>query len=493
MLAFAAGAGSQLRAQGDYSDFVKDLKKEYNSFLDSAKNDYKSFRDKANNDYAAFLSEKEWVPAVLKKPVPRPVLRDNTVPPTVRPYVPAPDTIVSRPLPVREDVKPVAPPVKIEPVSPIVPVIPAENLRNKTFTLFGTRFNVPVPDVNISDMRPDEKSVGETWRRLSRVRGLDTSIASLLKQRDERNLCDWIFYKMAVELAESLCPGDFNASQLLAAYILNQAGYAARLALDTLGGKVYTLVGCDNIIYYQPYYTVGNVKYYPFADLQSARIVSADFPGTRPMSLMIPREPQLEFVASKPLKLAAVHYPDVSATYTINKNLLGFYDTYPSSGLQDSPSSKWTFYGSAPMSESVRNSLYPVLSKAIEGKSQRDAANILMDFCESIPYAYDNEVWGRDRAFFPDESLYYLKADCEDHALLFVRLVRDLMGLDVAVLDYPRHLAAAVHFTEDVPGDYIISDGRKWVVCDPTIFYAGVGTTMRGMDNTKCRLVRLAR
>lgn len=482
-----------LRAQNDYSDFVRDLKKDYNSFLDSARHEYTDFRDKANGEYAAFLSETEWVPAVMKKPVARPVLRDNTVPPPVRPYTPAPDTVVSRQVPLGEVVTPVAPPVRIEPVSPIVPVVAPDDLRKMAFTLFGTRFTVPAPEVNLSDMRPEEKSVGDCWRRLSRIRGLDTSIAELLRQRDERSLCDWIYYKLSVQLAESLCPGDFSGSQLLAAYILNQSGYAARLALDTMGGKLYALVGCDNVIYYQPYYTVGAVKYYPFSDLKSARIVSADFPGTRPMSLMIPREPRLDFAASQPLSLAAVHYPDVKASYTINKNLLGFYDTYPSSGLQDDPTAKWTFYGSAPMSESVRKSLYPVLSRAIAGKSQRDAANILMDFCESIPYAYDNEVWGHDRAFFSEESLYYLKGDCEDHALLFVRLVRDLMGLDAALLDYPRHLAAAVHFTEDVAGDYIMSDGRKWVVCDPTIFYAGVGITMRGMDNARCRLVKLAR
>ena len=70
-----------------------------------------------------------------------------------------------------------------------------------------------------------------------------------------------------------------------------------------------------------------------------------------------------------------------------------------------------------------------------------------MKFVETFEYKLDSEMWGvADRAFFPDETLHYPYRDCEDGAILFTRLVRDLLGLPSALVYYPGHLAAAVAF-----------------------------------------------
>lgn len=109
-----------------------------------------------------------------------------------------------------------------------------------------------------------------------------------------------------------------------------------------------------------------------------------------------------------------------------------------------------------------------------------------------FPYGYDEEIWHRERSFFMDESWYYPESDCEDHAIHFSRMVRDLMGLDAVLLYYPGHLASAVAFTDgSANGDYVMKNGKKYIVCDPTIFYSNVGTTMRGMNNSEAILVDL--
>ena len=95
---------------------------------------------------------------------------------------------------------------------------------------------------------------------------------------------------------------------------------------------------------------------------------------------------------------------------------------------------------------------------------------------ESIfKYEYDDNVWGHDRAFFGEESLFYPFCDCEDRSILLSHLVRDLVGLDVVLVYYPGHLAMAVDFKEDVDGEYYMYDNRKFVVCDPTYIGASVG------------------
>ena len=109
----------------------------------------------------------------------------------------------------------------------------------------------------------------------------------------------------------------------------------------------------------------------------------------------------------------------------------------------------------------------------------------------AFEYKLDDEVWGGDRPFFADETLYYPYCDCEDRSILFSRMVRDLLGLDVVLVYYPGHLAAAVGFNEEVKGDYIVVRGRKFVICDPTYIPAPVGKTMPGMDNSVAKAIIL--
>ena len=110
-----------------------------------------------------------------------------------------------------------------------------------------------------------------------------------------------------------------------------------------------------------------------------------------------------------------------------------------------------------------------------------------------LEYEYDDKVWGHDRAFFAEESLYYPYSDCEDRSILFSRLVRDLLGLDVALVYYPGHLATAVCFKNDVTGDAMMIGGRRFVVCDPTYIGAPVGAQMPNLQHEKAQAIVLER
>ena len=104
---------------------------------------------------------------------------------------------------------------------------------------------------------------------------------------------------------------------------------------------------------------------------------------------------------------------------------------------------------------------------------------MLIDFVQTgFDYKTDNDQFGYERPLFPDESFYYPYCDCEDRSILFACLVRELMGLDVVLLHYPKHLATAVRFKEEVNGDYLMIDGVKYVICDPTYIGARIGMCM---------------
>jgi hypothetical protein len=153
---------------------------------------------------------------------------------------------------------------------------------------------------------------------------------------------------------------------------------------------------------------------------------------------------------------------------------------------------RWAMYANTPMSAQAKNTLYPSLRQAIAGKSSYEAVSRLLNFVQTaFEYEYDDKVWGGDRAFFAEETLYYPYCDCEDRAILFSRLVRDLVGLKVVLIYYPGHLAAAVQFDNSVTGDYVTLNGRRYVVCDPTYIGAPVGKSMPNLNNSQAKVILL--
>ena len=81
----------------------------------------------------------------------------------------------------------------------------------------------------------------------------------------------------------------------------------------------------------------------------------------------------------------------------------------------------------------------------------------MIDFVQrAFQYKVDDEQFGEERTLFANETLYYPYSDCEDRSLLYATLVRDLLGLDVVLLDYPEHIATAVKFNQDIDGDYML-------------------------------------
>ena len=182
----------------------------------------------------------------------------------------------------------------------------------------------------------------------------------------------------------------------------------------------------------------------------------------------------------------------VTASVCVNKNLIDFFNTYPQACFNGNQTTRWAAYANTPIEQSVKDMLYPPLRKTISSMNEHDAVGILLNWVQTaFEYGYDDQIWGGDRAFFAQETLYYPYCDCEDRAILFSHLVRDLLGLDVVLLYYPGHLATAVAFNTDVNGDYLTWQNRKYVVCDPTYINAGVGRTMPGMNNQQAQVIAL--
>lgn len=377
--------------------------------------------------------------------------------------------------------------------SPISPVqeVPDNSPQYLTFSYLGTALQVRKPqggNVNLSGT--SENAVADAWERLCDPR-FNNLIIDCVRLRSSLKLCDWAYLMMLQALGNSFCSTNANEATLLMAYIFSQSGYKMRLGQS--GGKLQMLYASQHNVYNTPYYNCDGEKFFAMSkDSGQIQINSARYPKEQSLSLWVANEPQVSFTATPVRTLTSKRYPEMSVQVSENKNLMLFFNSYPTSEVGGNFMTRWAMYANTPICQESRSELYSQLRRFIDGRSQLEAVERLLNWVQTaFVYEYDDKVWGGDRAFFPDETLFYPYCDCEDRSILFTRLVRDLLGLKCILIYYPGHLASAVCFTEDVSGDYILQNGSKFVVCDPTYIGASVGHTMPDMDNTSAKVIVL--
>lgn len=451
--------------------------------------DFENFRRQCNEEYADFM-ENAWrqFHGLLPKVPP---IKDKPVPPM--PYDGGgEEEIEDKQLPY-VDIVPIAPPApQPKPVEPIKEQ-PQPVEERFAFRFYGTEGRVRLDNsLRFSLNGIGENHVADAWRQLSAERKLDNVIRDCLELRIRHGLCDWAYLQMLQELGAQFCGADTNEATLLTAYLYCQSGYKMRLGRGK-SGRLYLMVASRHSIYGIPYFQIAGEDYYPLGYSEDGLyICEASFPKEQPLSLWIAQETKLADRPSDIRTLKSERWPQVTATVQGNRNLIDFYNSYPTSQVGENFMTRWAMYANTPLAQGVKESLYPSLRSAIQGKSPHEAANMLLNFVQTaFVYEYDDKVWGDDRAFFAEETLYYPYADCEDRSILFSRLVRDLLGLKVVLVYYPGHLATAVHFTDHVTGDYILLNGQRFTVCDPTYIGAPVGATMPDMDNSGAKVILL--
>lgn len=482
-------------AQDIDNDFLDDGG-DFESFRQSIHKDFESFRQKINEEFADFMRN-PWKEFKEERPVPKP--KEDVVPPVIVPKdEPAPVNPTPKPIPFEDVVpapKPTPQPKPIEPIEeiPTPPVAPVQP--TVSFSFFGTTDKVRFDKSDVVRLTSlSENAIADAWLKLSEE-PYTNLLYDCLSLRQTYKLCDWAYLQMLREVSETLCGRGTNESVLLMAYAYCQSGYQMRMAVD--GTKLRLLVASKHHIYDIPYYKVDNVNYYPFLRNgetinNTVRICSVAYPKEKAMSLLVSSAQEFAANYKGQRTIKSSRYPNAIANVKVNQNLISFYNTYPTSMVDDNFMTRWAMYANTPMAKDVSSQLYPQVKKWISGKGQLEAANIILNWVQTgFEYEYDDKVWGGDRAFFAEESLNYPYCDCEDRSILFTRLVRDLLGLKCILVYYPGHLASAVCFTEPVNGDYIQLNGRKYIVSDPTYIGASVGMTMPNMDNQAAKVILL--
>ena len=362
-----------------------------------------------------------------------------------------------------------------------------------SFVFYGTEMKVRWSDECKFQLKGiSENNVADAINLLSEPK-YDNILYDCLQLRKKYQLGDWAYYQMLKQLSAELCGKDTNEATLLMAMLYSQSGYRQRLARS--GNKLLQLVATQFCLYGYSYINLDGHNFYLLDnDHEGLYLCNAQFPKEQEMSLVMNDSPSFINQTTDERTIASFLYSPLKAKVSVNKNLMDFYSNYPSSYFNNDFMTRCAMYANKEMQPEVRDQLYPQLKEIIKGKSQKEGAECILNWIQTgFKYEYDDIVWGHDRAFFPEESLFYPYCDCEDRSILYTRLVRDLLGLKCILVYYPGHLASGVCFTEKVDGDYIDVEGKRFIVCDPTIMGRGapVGWTMSGMNNNTANVIVL--
>lgn len=468
---------------------TNEARKAYEEFKQQVNQDFSNFRKQANEQYAKFLEE-AWEQFHTLPAIPKP--KDETTPPIVAPDEDKDKPIDNRNIPIKNVVTPPVPTPQPVPVEPIKEH-PQPQEYTVDFLYCGTKCSVRInKEVKsaLTNLKCDNNNLSKTWTSLSNKGLMNNTIRDCLALRMNMNLCDWAYLNLLYSLSKAIY-GKSNEATMLTSYIYCQSGY--KMKFGRSGQSIYLLYASEHGIYDTSYFKIDNIRYYPFeCDKNQLEICKGAYPQEKPLSLYIPQKQAFEYKASNLRTLTSKRYPDVQVQVQVNKNMIEFYNTYPTSEINGNFMTRWAMYANTPLDERVKSQLYPNLTEKIKGLNQLEAVNKLLNWVQTaFVYEYDDKVWGHDRAFFAEETLYYPYCDCEDRAILFTRLIRDLLGLQTILVYYPGHLASAVSFTDEVSGDYILLKGKRFIITDPTYIGAPVGKTMPDMNNSQANVILL--
>ena len=470
----------------DFNKYTKQIEKDFKVYKATRETEFNRYREQYNREFAEHLRKSWKLVNPQKKIVP---------PPQPKPFVPKldndnkPQPITPKELPIKEVVTPKPVPPAPEPI--VIDEPQEDEAQKNGFTVgignfYGDNIMLKCnPDASITLDSNTPSAIATAWEQLSRG-DWDLLIYGCQQIRKEHNYCDWMYYQFVRQIARTATKTTnySHASVLLAGYILAHSGIDFRLASSE--HELFLALPFDTKIFNCTYFIVDGRCYYVVEkELDTACVLMNHKFSKEAASLALRYTTPMHWEGTehKEIELVSEKYPMMKVSISSNQSLMEFYHSYPRMD--------WQEYVFAPIEDRDAESTVKLLSVILERESDTEKANMLLNFVQTaFTYGYDDQIWGYDRPFFPHETLNYPQSDCEDRSILFAYLIRKLTDLDIVLLYYPNHLATAIRFNEDIQGDYVLVNGQKYFVCDPT-GYKPIGHAYDEFKNVQADVIKI--
>lgn len=320
----------------------------------------------------------------------------------------------------------------------------------------------------------NQETIRKYWVDMSAV---DTApiVQDFLAIRESLRLNDWGYLNLLHTAARKAYPNRPNEQTLMVWFYLLKSDLDVRIGFNAR--RVYLLTPIDHTLFNATYLTLNGQRFYVIQFETKPEAVGSlftydgDYPGvSRRMSLSVERDVNLAAdVVERDLTFSA-NGKSYTLRVPVNRNAISYYERYPQTD--------YPVYPLAKGSSATLGALTGQLKAVIEGQSTADAARTLLTFVQTaFEYKTDQDQFGREKWMMPEETLFYPYSDCDDRAILYAYLVRELLGLEVVGLLYPSHLTTAI-LLPGVPGDTIVHNGKRYLAADPTYIGADIGMTM---------------
>lgn len=318
----------------------------------------------------------------------------------------------------------------------------------------------------------------------------------ILVVSEKFGLNEWGKFLLLQKIAESLFQ-DINERVLFCFYMLRNEGfYKVKVARGSVSNNLVLMMALDNTkeVYEYGYFVFVEqdvkMKYY--------LVYGAGREETRIYSYSLNKQDlhlnQLSLDFDSVLSIGACDRVRELRVDKLNKTIDLPFNSRNIAFLNDVPQTAFPIYFASALPLESQEVLEANFGNLRNEYSVVDAVNILLDFVQnSFAYKTDNDQFGYEKYFYPEESLGYPYCDCEDRSALFGWLVRTYVGLPVIGLQYPGHLATAVAFGDDVviDGTGFVYGGKKYYVCDPTYRNAKAGMAMPEFKSVMPTVIKL--
>ena len=325
-----------------------------------------------------------------------------------------------------------------------------------------------------------ENAVADAYDALART-PYRTLLGECAKVRRAMNLNGWGYNRLIEAVALRQASGA-DERTMLRFFLLKESGCDVRICRKASTGRLMLMMATDCGLFGYPYAEIGGRRYYNVTDRDVSPFYTYDAAAgaASPVAMGLATTPR--FAGSSITSVHTSKKSPLTARVTVPEGLAAFYKDYPQCD--------YAVYLSASVDPVVKGALLSSLRPYVEGKGQAEAANLLIGFVQTaFDYKTDGDQFGIEKPFFVEEMFCYPYSDCEDRAILYSFLVRELLGLDVVLLNYPEHMATAVAFDEPVEGDNLSIGGRRFTVCDPTYIGAPIGKAMPQFRGVKADVI----
>lgn len=468
-------AGMMTCAQGLVS--AQDYRSEFERFKKERQQSFDDYYARINAEFSDYLKkawkEFEMLPAEPLDPGPKPVVPPVAPPPPTLddPTIDLPDLKVPDDSRVNLGAIPI-PRVEPMPVRPKEPRIPRYEL-----DYYGIPVNMAKAAGSLTMHGVSEDAISQAWDQCADGRFAQV-LADIQLYKEQYLLPDWAVFEMTQRCAQQYT-SQKDQAVLVQFFLLSQSGYSARLMRKN--EHIYLLMASENRLVNRGRFSLDGESFYIMddgfqCDGGSCYICNFKFPQEKQLDLFIATPPKFPSASNETVRtIQSKRYPAVTMKMTVNPGLKAFYENYPKSN-------DFNVYSSVRFSEPNITLMKECLQPLLKGKSQREAANILINLVQTgFDYKTDQDQFGYERPLFAEELFFYPYSDCEDRSVLYALLVRELMGLDVVLVRYPGHMATAVCFTEKVEGTTLQYKGKTYTISDPTYIGADVGMNMPDM------------